>query len=103
LEGRTKLKKLPKASYTTEFRELAVQRVKAGSSFAMVAKELAVNQQSLRNWVNAFDAGKLGGPGSRTVTPEQMEISRLRVENIRLQRQCEILKKAAAYFATDAL
>jgi transposase-like protein len=32
-----------------------------------------------------------------------MEISRLRVENIRLQRQCDILKKAAAYFAIDAL
>jgi transposase len=32
-----------------------------------------------------------------------MELSRLRVENIRLQRQCEILKKAAAYFAVDAL
>jgi len=97
------VKKLPKPSYTTEFRELAVQRVKAGNSFSTVSKELAVNQQSLRNWVKAFDAGKLGGPGSRTVTPDQMEISRLRVENIRLLRQCEILKKAAAYFAIDAL
>jgi transposase len=37
------------------------------------------------------------------VTPEQMEISRLRVENMRLQRQYEIIKKAAAYFAIDAL
>lgn len=97
------MKRLPKPAYTTEFRQLAVQRVKAGGSFAGVAKELAVNQQSLRNWVKAFDAGKLNGPGTRTVTPEQMELSRLRVENLRLQRQCEILKKAAAYFATDAL
>jgi transposase len=97
------MKKIPKPSYTAEFRELAVLRVKAGNSFALVAKELAVNQQSLRNWVKAFEAGKLGGPGTRSVSPEQMEISRLRVENIRLQRQCEILKKAAAYFATDAL
>lgn len=103
MEREDEVKKLPKPSYTAEFRELAVQRVKAGNTFATVAKELAVNQQSLRNWVKAFDAGKLGGPGTRTVTPEQMEISRLRVENIRLQRQCEILKKAAAYFATDAL
>ena len=97
------MKKLPKPLYTAEFRELAVQRVKAGGRFAAVAKELAINEQSLRNWVKAFDAGKLGGPGTRTVTPEQMELSRLRVENLRLQRQCEILKKAAAYFARDAL
>ena len=97
------MKKLPKPSYTAEFRELAVQRVKAGNTFSAVAKELAINQQSLRNWVKAFDAGKLGGPGTRTVTPEQMEISRLRVENIRLQRQCEILKKAAAYFAKESM
>lgn len=103
MEREDGMKKLPKPTYTAEFRELAVQRVKVGNTFAVVAKELAINQQSLRTWVKAYDAGKLGGPGTRTVTPEQMEISRLRVENIRLQRQCEILKKAAAYFATDAL
>ena len=97
------MKKLSKPSYTTEYRELAVQRVKAGERLAVVAKDLGVNQQSLRNWVKAFDAGKLGGPGTRQVTPEQMEISRLRAENIRLQRQYEIIKKAAAYFAQDAL
>ena len=98
-----KLKKLTKPSYTTEYRELAVQRVKAGERVVAVAKELGINQQSLRNWVKAFEGGKLGGPGTRTVTPEQMELSRLRAENLRLQRQYEIIKKAAAYFAQDAL
>lgn len=97
------MKKLPKQAYTPEFRELAVKRVKSGQSVGVVAKELGVNEQSLRNWVKAFDAGKLNGPGARVVTAEQMELSRLRVENIRLRRQCEILKKAAAYFAMDAL
>ena len=56
------VKRLPKPTYTTEFRELAVQRVKTVGSFSAVAKELAVNQQSLRNWVKAFDAGKLNEP-----------------------------------------
>jgi len=32
-----------------------------------------------------------------------MELSRLRVENARLKMECEILKKATAYFAKDAL
>jgi transposase len=53
--------------------------------------------------VKAADAGKLNGAGAKVVTAEQMELSRLRAENIRLQRQCDILKKAAAYFAKDAL
>lgn len=35
--------------------------------------------------------------------PAEIELSRLRAENIRLKRECEILKKATAYFAKDAL
>ena len=94
--------KIPKQEYTSEFRELAVKRVKAGQSVGTVARELSLVEQTLRNWVKAAAAGKLNGAGTRVVTPEQMELSRLRAENIRLQRQCEILKKAAAYFAKDA-
>jgi transposase len=37
------------------------------------------------------------------VTPEEKELSRLRAENARLKRELEIVKKAAAYFARDAL
>ena len=51
-------------------------------------------EQTLRNWVKAADAGKLNSAGGKVVTPEQMELSRLRAENIRLKRECEILKKA---------
>ena len=85
--------KIPKQEYTPEFRELAVKRVKAGQSVGTVARELSLVEQTLRNWVKAAAAGKLNGAGTKVVTPEQMELSRLRAENIRLQRQCEILKK----------
>lgn len=37
-------------------------------------------------------AGKLKGPGTKVVTPEQMELSRVRAENIRLKRENEIPK-----------
>jgi transposase len=37
------------------------------------------------------------------VTPEQMEIARLRAEVGRLKMEAEILKKAAAYFARESL
>ena len=97
------MKKIPKQEYTPEFRELAVKRVKSGQTAGAVAKELGLIEQTLRNWVKAFDAGKLNGPGTKQVTPEQMEISRARAENVRLRRELEIVKKAAAYFARDAL
>lgn len=72
-----------------------------GQTIVAVAKELGVNDQSLRNWIKAADAGKLNSAGGKVVTPEQMELSRLRAENIRLKRECEILKKATAYFARE--
>ena len=93
---------IPKQEYTTEFKELAVKRVSAGQSVGAVARELGLVEQTLRNWVKAAAAGKLNA-GAKVVTPGQMELSRLRAENIRLQRQVEILKKATAFFAKDAL
>ena len=97
------MKKIPKREYTTEFKELAVKRVKDGQTAGAVAKDLGLIEQTLRNWVKAATAGKLIGAGVKVVTPEQMELSRLRAENVRLKRECEILKKATAYFARDTL
>ncbi len=94
--------KIPKQAYTLEFKELAVKRVKDGQSLAGVAKDLGLVEQTLRNWVKAAAAGQLAGAG-KAVTPEEMELSRLRAENLRLKRELEIIKKAAAYFAKDAL
>jgi len=95
--------KIPKPEYTLEFRGLAVKRVKSGQSIGAVARELGLVAQTLRNWVKAAAQGKLNPPGAKVITPEQMELSRLRVENARLRMECEILKKATAYFAKDAL
>ena len=69
----------------------------------MVCKELGLSDQTVRNWVKAAAEGKLAGAGGRVVTPEEMELSRLRAENLRLKRENEILKKATAYFARDVL
>ena len=97
------MKKIPKQAYTAEFKELAVKRVKDGQAIPAVAKELGLNDQTLRNWIKAAAAGKLNGAGSKMVTPEEMELSKLRAENSRLKRENEILKKATAYFARDVL
>lgn len=78
--------KIPKREFTAEFRELAVKRVKGSQGVGAVARELGISEQTLRNWVKAFDAGKLNGPEARAVTPEQMEFSRVLAENARLKR-----------------
>lgn len=95
--------KIPKQEHTVEFRELAVKRIKEGLTPGVVSKELGVSDQTLRNWVKAHDAGKLIGAGTKAVTPEQMELSRLKAENKALKRENEILKKATAYFAREIL
>lgn len=97
------MKKIPKREYTTEFKELAVKRVKDGQSVGVAAKELGLNEQTLRNWIKAADAGKLSKASGKVITPEQMELTQLRAEVIRLKRECEILKKATAYFARETL
>ena len=95
--------KLPKQAYTAEFKEQAVAQVAGGRKVSAVAKELGMSEQTLRNWIKATGEGKRAGAGSKAVTPEQMELSRLRTENARLKREMEIVKKAAAYFAKDVL
>ena len=97
------MKKLPKQAYTVEFKLLAVKRVADGQSIPALANELGMSDQTLRNWVKAQEAGKLNGAGSKVVTAEAMELSRLRAEVARLKRENEIIKNAAAYFARDVL
>lgn len=97
------MKRIPKQEYTAEFKEQAIKRADEVGSIARVAEELGLVEQTLRNWVKASAAGKLTALGSKPVTPEQMELSRLRAENARLKMHVDILKKATAYFAKDAL
>jgi transposase len=95
--------KIPKQAYPIEFKEQADKRIKDGQSISAVCGEFGLGEQTLRNWNKAAAEGELGGAGGRTVTAEEMELSRLRAENLKLKRENEILKKAAAYFARDVL
>jgi len=96
--------KIPKKNYTVEFKQEAVRQVEAeGKSPAQVARDLGIAEQTLANWRKAAKVGKLGTGHSKPVTPEQMELSRLKTENARLKMELEIVKKAAAYFAKESL
>ena len=95
------MKRGPKAAYTLEYKLEAVRLVKNGQSIAATAKVLGIAEQTLHNWVKADREGKLGGPGAKPVSAEQMEIARLRAENARLKMERDILGKAMAYFAKE--
>jgi transposase len=96
------MKKIARQEYTAEFRTQSVKRARE-AGIGAAARELGLVEQTLRNWVKSSAAGKLNAPGAHPVTPEQMELSRLRAENARLKMHVDILKKATAYFAKDAL
>ena len=93
--------KSTRARYTLEFKLEAVRMVKGGQSLAVVSKVLDISGQTLHNWVKLDRAGKLAGPGSKPVSPEQMEIARLRAELARVKMERDILGKATAYFAKE--
>ena len=89
--------------YTLEFKLEAVRLVKGGQAVPVTAKILGVPVQTLGNWVRLSDKGQLKGAGDKPVSAEQMELARLRAENVRLRMERDILKKATAYFAKESL
>ena len=100
------MQRIPKRRYTAEFRAEAVKLVldqKVG--LAEAARGLDLPAKSLANWVRAARAGKpvKVQEAVHQVSDLEAEVSRLRAENSRLKMEREILRKAAPYFAKDAL
>src|ERR1035437_8780283 len=92
-----------RGKYTLEFKVEAVRLVKGGQALPVTAKILGVPTQTLGNWVRLSDKGQLRGAGDKPVSPEQMELARLRAELSRVKMERDILKKATAYFARESL
>jgi transposase-like protein len=90
--------------YPPAFRAEAVALLRtSGKPVPVIARDLGVSEQTLRNWLHQgdIDAGH-GRPGELT-TAEREELSQLRREVRTLQQEREILKKAAAFFAKETL
>lgn len=49
--------KILKAEYTTKFKEPTVKRVKDGQGVGAVAKEMALVEQTRRNWAKGTESG----------------------------------------------
>jgi transposase len=58
----------------------------------------------LRKWIREHGSDPVQSfPGHGQMKPEQLEIERLRREVAKLKAERDILTKAAAYFARDAI
>ncbi len=90
--------------FTREFKLEAVRLVKdRGVSAAQAAKDLGVHLTVLRRWIKDFSSDpQQAFPGNGQMKPEQLEIQRLRKEVTKLKAECDILKKAAAFFAKES-
>ena len=96
--------KIPRARYTSEFKVQAVAMAESdGLGIAETARRLSVSPKTLANWVKQFRSGASPAGRRVEVSAPEAELSRLRKENAQLRMECEILKKAAAYFAKESL
>ena len=91
--------------FSREFKLEAVRLVKErGVAVAQAARDLDVHENVLRKWIRDFASDPQHAfPGHGQVKPEQLEIVRLRKEVAKLKAERDILKKAAAFFAREAI
>ena len=94
--------------YTSEFKEEAVKlAVSSESSAAMIARELGINKNTLYNWINNSMQGKVNFTKSSNNNANakckalEKENKELKAKLKRAETEREILKKAAAYFASQ--
>lgn len=74
----------------------------SGKTISAVARELDLNENSLREWAKQDEIDERGPTDAGPLTSEERdELQRLRRENRQLQMEREFLKKAAAFFAKE--
>lgn len=91
--------------YTSEFKQESVNLALKSPSIAKTATELGIPVATLHSWVGLLKgkttptAGIVDKSSNTDIAVLLAENRRLHKENIVLQEEKEILKKAAAYFA----
>lgn len=85
--------------YTAEYRADAVRMVvRDRQPVSKVAKSLGVSAPTLHGWVQQSRSGT-GVFTPKECLDEKARVQAIEAENRRLKIECEILKKATAYFA----
>ena len=90
--------------FTREYKVEAVRLVsQSGVSVAQAARDLGVHPNSLRKWVREYRTDpRQAFPGEGQQRRDDAEVTRLRREVAKLRMERDILKKAAAFFATES-
>lgn len=96
---------MQRRKFSREFKLEAVRLVKErGVAVVQAARDLDLHENMLRKWIRELSADQqYAFPGHGQMKPEQLEIDRLRREVAKLKAERDILKKAAAYFAREAI
>jgi len=96
---------LTRKKYDSSFKREAVRlAAESGKRDRQIERELGVYQGALRSWRNELEKDKIHAfPGTGHQKPLEEENRQLRKELARVQRERDILKKAAAYFSMDAV
>ena len=90
--------------YTQEFKDSAIQlALNSDQSALQIAKELGMSEKTLYAWLRDYREGNnivsSSGQSKESLVDEN---KRLRRELAQVKKEREILKKAAAYFASEA-
>lgn len=87
--------------FTPEYKDEAAKIVvELSRPIASVARELGLNEQTLRNWVNAYRRAHVDEEPPLTL-PERARLRELEKENRELRLEKEFMGKAAAFFARE--
>ena len=88
--------------FPKEFRRDVVAVARKGESpISQVAKDFGVSESCLHRWMNQADIEDGVRPG--VTAAESAEVRELKKRNRILEQENEILRRAAAFFARDAL
>lgn len=79
--------------YNQEFKQTIVELYRSGTSVSDLSREYGVSEVTIYKWIKAHSPIENGGG----LTP--VEIAEIQKENLRLQQEVEILKKAMTIFA----
>jgi transposase len=88
------------APHPPEFRQRAVELAREREKpIKYIARDLGISESCLRNWVAQADVD--AGTREGLTTSEREELRKLRSELRVVKMERDILKKAAAFFATE--